>query len=144
MTDARKLRFETRLIHAGERRPRFAGAAVMPIFQSTVFEQPEDATYDGIVYPRLSTLPNHVALVDNTFATAVNFRPLDIGYDVGVHSATKYLNGHSDQAAGVVLGSRAFVDRAKHLLNHLGGALDPHGCFLLDRGTKTLALRVRH
>ena len=84
-----------------------------------------------------------VAVIDNTFATPVNFRPLEIGFDIVVHSATKYLNGHSDIVAGVVLGARDKVDRIRHKLNHLGGALDPHACFLLERGLKTLALRVQ-
>ncbi|MEM6990331.1 MAG: aminotransferase class I/II-fold pyridoxal phosphate-dependent enzyme [Myxococcota bacterium] len=84
-----------------------------------------------------------VSVIDNTFATPVLFRPLDHGFDVVVHSATKYLNGHSDIAAGAVVGRREPVDRIRHLLNHLGGTLDPHACFLLDRGLKTLAVRVR-
>jgi cystathionine beta-lyase/cystathionine gamma-synthase len=84
-----------------------------------------------------------VSIIDNTFATPVNFRPPERGFDLSVHSATKYLNGHNDQVAGAILGSRARVERIRHLLAHLGGTLDPHGCFLLDRGLKTLALRVR-
>lgn len=84
-----------------------------------------------------------ISIIDNTFATPVNFRPLEQGYDIAVHSATKYLNGHSDLIAGAVVGSREWVTRIKHRLDHLGGSLDPHACFLLDRGIKTLALRVR-
>jgi cystathionine beta-lyase/cystathionine gamma-synthase len=84
-----------------------------------------------------------VSMVDATFATPVNFRPLSIGYDLVLHSATKYLNGHSDQAAGVAVGSADRIEAIKHRLDHLGACLDPHGCFLLTRGLKTLALRVR-
>ncbi len=84
-----------------------------------------------------------ISLIDNTFATPVNFRPLEHGYDLCLHSATKYLNGHSDIVAGVVVGSQEWVDRILHRLNHLGGTLDPHACFLLQRGLKTLSLRVR-
>jgi cystathionine beta-lyase/cystathionine gamma-synthase len=248
---------ETRLIHAGARRPRIGGAAVTPIFQSSVFEQPQGLGYDEMLYPRLSTLANHtvlaarlasleegeaalvaasgmaaitaallsalaegghllvqdqlyggthsfvtedlprlgvsydfidaqdppswraklrpnsraiyveamtnplvqiadhaavaafarehglLSLIDNTFATPVNFRPLEHGFDVVLHSATKYLNGHSDLAAGAIVASRERVRTVHHLLNHLGGSLDPHACFLLERGLKTLALRVR-
>jgi len=83
-----------------------------------------------------------LSVIDNTFATPINFRPLEIGFDLVVHSATKYLNGHSDIVAGVVAGSSARVDAVRHVLNHLGGSLDPHACFLLERGLKTLALRV--
>lgn len=82
-------------------------------------------------------------VIDNTFATPVNFRPLEVGIDVVVHSATKYLNGHSDIGAGAIVSSEELVARASSALAHLGGALDPHAAFLLDRGIKTLALRVR-
>jgi cystathionine beta-lyase/cystathionine gamma-synthase len=73
----------------------------------------------------------------------VNFRPLSIGFDISFHSATKYLNGHSDLVAGCVLSSRERVERVRKTLNLLGGSLDPHAGFLLARGSKTLALRVR-
>ena len=82
-------------------------------------------------------------VIDNTFASPVNFRPLSIGFDISFHSATKYLNGHSDLVAGCVLGSRERVERVRRTLNLLGGSLDPHAGFLLARGTKTLALRVK-
>ena len=85
-----------------------------------------------------------VSLIDNTFATPVNFRPLEHGFDLSLHSCTKYMNGHSDIVAGAVIGSRALVERIKHKLDHLGGSLDPHAAFLLHRGMKTLAVRVRH
>jgi cystathionine beta-lyase/cystathionine gamma-synthase len=85
-----------------------------------------------------------VSLIDNTFATPVNYRPLERGFDLVLHSCTKYMNGHSDIVAGAVMGSQAWIDRITHRLNHLGGSLDPHACFLLDRGLKTLVLRVRH
>lgn len=83
-----------------------------------------------------------VSLVDNTFATPVNYRPVEHGFDLSLHSATKYLNGHSDLVAGAVAGSRALVARVEKKLSRLGGALDPHACVLLHRGLKTLALRV--
>jgi cystathionine beta-lyase/cystathionine gamma-synthase len=85
-----------------------------------------------------------ISIIDNTFATPVNYRPLDHGFDLVLHSCTKYLNGHSDIVAGAVVGSHSWIDRVTHRLNHLGGSLDPHACFLLDRGLKTLVLRVRH
>lgn len=77
-------------------------------------------------------------------ATPINFRPAEHGFDLIVHSATKYLNGHNDIVAGVVAGRAALVGAVKHKLDHLGGALDPHTCYLLHRGMKTLALRIRH
>jgi cystathionine beta-lyase/cystathionine gamma-synthase len=86
---------------------------------------------------------NLVSIVDNTFASPINFRPPELGYDLSLHSCTKYLNGHSDIVAGAVIGRSRLVDQVKRRLDHLGGSLDPHACFLLHRGIKTLALRVR-
>src|SRR5579864_1018477 len=84
-----------------------------------------------------------LSVIDNTFATPVNFRPLAAGFDLCFHSATKYLGGHSDLAAGCVMGSADLIDPVRRALNHYGGSLDPHVGFLLARGIKTLALRVR-
>ena len=72
----------------------------------------------------------------------MNFRPLELGFDLVLHSATKYLNGHSDLVAGAVIGSAKLVEQVRHKLIHLGGSADPHACFLLQRGVKTLTLRV--
>jgi len=85
-----------------------------------------------------------VSVIDSTFASPINFNPIDLGFDLVVHSATKYLNGHSDIVAGAVAGSREHIAQITHKLNHLGGTLDPHAASLLYRGLKTLALRVRH
>ena len=82
-------------------------------------------------------------VIDNTFATPVNFKPLEIGFDVCFHSATKYLNGHSDLAAGCVLGNAEVVAAVRKTLDQLGSCLDPHAGFLLARGLKTLSLRVK-
>jgi len=82
-------------------------------------------------------------VIDNTFASPVNFRPLAAGFDLVFHSATKYLGGHSDLVAGTVMGSAELIGRVRRTLNHFGGSLDPHTGFLLARGIKTLALRVR-
>src|SRR2546425_8682047 len=251
-------RIETQLIHAGEPRPRIAGAVEMPIFQSAMFEYAGETSYHDLKYIRLNNTPNHIALhaklavlegaeaalvtasgmaaisttlltflsagdhllaqnclyggthelltndftrlglavdfvdgdaphswlaalrpstrgiyveamtnpllevadlaavaafarehglisiIDNTFATPVNFRPLATGFDLAIHSATKYLNGHADIVGGVVAGRAPQIERITHRLNHLGGSMDPHAVFLLNRGLKTLALRVRH
>ncbi|HTQ03127.1 MAG TPA: aminotransferase class I/II-fold pyridoxal phosphate-dependent enzyme [Polyangiaceae bacterium] len=80
--------------------------------------------------------------IDSTLATPVNFRPAERGFDLVLHSATKYLNGHTDVVAGAVAGSAAGVANVKKKLDHFGGSLDPHACFLLARGLKTLELRV--
>jgi len=84
-------------------------------------------------------------IVDNTFATPVNQRPLEFGVDCVVHSATKYLGGHSDLTAGCIVSSREFVDRAWHLSILSGSILSPFDGWLLLRGLRTLGLRVeRH
>ncbi len=247
----------TRLIHAGEPRPRVDGAVVMPIFQTAMYAYAGGASYDEIRYIRLNNTPNHAALgaklaaiggaeaglvtasgmaaisaallsqlqagdhllafsclyggtytfmtrdltrfgcevsfvdprrpetweaalrpstrlfyaetisnpllevgeleavvglcrahglvsmIDNTFATPVWCRPAELGYDLVLHSGTKYLAGHSDLVCGAAVGRAALIDAVRHQLNHLGGSLDPHACFLLHRGLKTLELRVR-
>ncbi len=249
-------RLETRLIHAGEPRPRVLGAGVVPIYRSTIWENRPDEGYHEIRYPRLSNLPGHDALhaklaaleggeaalvtasgmaaistslltllsagdhllaqscvyggthgfmtedlprlgiphdfvdgndpgswkaalrpetrlfyveaianplldvtdleavvafskehglltfIDATFASPLNFRPLECGFDLVLHSCTKYLNGHSDLAAGAVIGGAEHVQRIHERLNHFGGSLDPQAVYLLHRGIKTLALRV--
>ncbi|MFB6099570.1 MAG: PLP-dependent aspartate aminotransferase family protein, partial [Salinibacter sp.] len=84
-----------------------------------------------------------VAVIDNTFASPVNVRPAELGFDVVLHSATKYLGGHSDLAAGVVAGPNELLDDVRHTITLLGGMLDPHACFLLHRSLKTLGVRVR-
>jgi cystathionine beta-lyase/cystathionine gamma-synthase len=257
MTSTPFRRLETKLVHAGEPRPRIERAVAMPIFQSATFESSDDKSYHDIRYARLNNTPNHtvlhrklaalenaeaalvtssgmaaitttllallrpgdhllaqsclyggthdfltrdflelgfecdfidptrperwreklrpstravyveaitnplmevidleavvafarehglLSLIDNTFASPVNFRPAEWGFDVSLHSATKYLNGHSDLIAGAVIGRAPLVEKVTHKLNHLGGSLDPHAAFLLHRGLKTLALRVR-
>jgi cystathionine beta-lyase/cystathionine gamma-synthase len=85
-----------------------------------------------------------LSLIDNTFASPVNFRPPEWGFDLSLHSCTKYLNGHSDIVAGAVIGRADLIETITHKLNHLGGSLDPHACFLLHRGLKTLAVRMRY
>jgi len=249
---------ETKLIHAGEPKPRILGAVSIPIFQSAMYEYAQEKSYHEIKYIRLNNTPNHralheklaalenaeaalvtssgmaaittalltvlsagdhlliqeclyggthdfvtkylktfgiafdfidvenpeswmkslrsetkaiyvetisnplmevpdleaviafarahslVSMIDNTFATPINFRPPEWGFDLSLHSCTKYLNGHSDIVGGAVIGRVDLVEKILHKLDHLGGALDPHACFLLHRGMKTLALRVRY
>ncbi|NNE08409.1 MAG: PLP-dependent transferase [Gemmatimonadetes bacterium] len=83
-----------------------------------------------------------VSIIDNTFASPVNFRPIPFGFDISMHSCTKYLNGHSDLVAGALIGSKEKIASMRKTLVHLGGSIDPHTCYLLQRGMKTLALRV--
>jgi cystathionine beta-lyase/cystathionine gamma-synthase len=258
MSESSTYRLATRLVHAGEIRPRVLGAVSMPVFQSANFVE-EDATggdYHSTHYMRLSNLPNQevlhrklaalegaeaalvtasgmaaistalltvlkagdhvlfqdclyggthnfitedlpqygiafdflegdapdlwarrlhprtraiyvetmtnpmlhvtnlqavvefarahglVSMIDNTTASPLYFRPAEWGFDLSLHSCTKYLNGHSDLVGGAVLGSADLVVRIHHKLNHLGGSLDAHACSLLHRGMKTLSVRL--
>jgi len=84
-----------------------------------------------------------ISIIDNTFASPVNFRPPELGFDLSLHSCTKYMNGHDDIVAGAVIGSSRLIEDITKKLGHLGGSLDPHAAFLLHRGIKTLAVRVR-
>ena len=86
---------------------------------------------------------NLIAIIDNTFATPISQQPLSLGFDIVVHSATKGLAGHSDVIAGAAAGSRRWMDRIRHMIIDLGGSADPEAAFLLARGIKTLALRVK-
>ncbi len=83
-----------------------------------------------------------ISIVDNTFASPINQQPLALGVDLVMHSATKYLNGHSDVTAGALAGSRALIDRLHPARKLLGGVLEPASAYALARGMKTLDVRV--
>lgn len=82
-------------------------------------------------------------VIDSTFASPVNFRPLEHGADVVIHSATKYLNGHHDILSGVVVGTAPYIEEVRQKMMLWGQAPDPFACWLLERGLKTLDVRVR-
>ena len=83
-----------------------------------------------------------ISMIDNTFASPVLFSPAELGFDLSLHSCTKYINGHSDIVAGVVIGGENLVKKVTSRMNHLGGSLNPGACFLLHRAVKTLELRM--
>src|SRR5688572_30448385 len=85
---------------------------------------------------------NVLTAIDNTFASPINQQPLALGVDLVMHSATKYLNGHTDVTAGVLMGSAALIDRIEKARRRIGGILDPQPAYALGRGLKTLAVRV--
>jgi cystathionine beta-lyase/cystathionine gamma-synthase len=82
-------------------------------------------------------------VVDSTMASPINFRPIEHGVDVVIHSATKYLNGHHDILAGVVCGNEPLIDEVRRKMVVWGQAPDPFACWLLERGLKTLDVRVK-
>jgi cystathionine beta-lyase/cystathionine gamma-synthase len=120
-----KLKPETKLI--------YVESITNPLMQVADLEQ-------VVEFARKHTL---LTIIDNTFPSPFNFRPMEWGFDISVHSCTKYLNGHSDIVAGAVIGSKEHIRRVTNKLNHFGGSLDPHAVFLLHRGIKTLAVRMR-
>src|SRR5690606_1841910 len=81
--------------------------------------------------------------VDNTFLTPIHCQPIRYGADIVIHSCSKYLNGHSDIIAGVVSSSRKYVDRIWAQMLRTGSSLDPHACYMLERGLKTLEIRMQ-
>jgi len=83
-----------------------------------------------------------VSIVDNTFASPLLQKPIPLGFDMTVHSATKYLGGHSDLIGGAVAGAREWIARVRENIIYLGGCMDPEGAYLLIRGMKTLSVRV--
>lgn len=83
-----------------------------------------------------------VSIIDNTFASPLNQTPLDLGIDISLHSATKYLGGHSDLCAGVVTGSSDHIERILHKGRNFGGSLSDFMCFMLERSIKTLGVRI--
>ncbi len=122
-------------------------AALRPDTRLIVSESPTNPYLRVVDLPRLAEIARRhgvKTLIDATFATPFNQRPLDFGVDLVLHSATKYLGGHNDVLAGVVCGSAGLIDSLRQALGVLGGVLDPHSAGLLIRGLKTLALRVAH
>ena len=121
-------------------------AAIEPETQLLLFELVSNPLLKVVDLDGLVAIARRHGLrlvVDATFATPLGCRPLAFGADVVVHSASKYLGGHSDLIAGAACGSRKLVDRIWARLLNFGGSLDPHACFLLERGLKTLHLRMR-
>jgi cystathionine beta-lyase/cystathionine gamma-synthase len=126
-------------------RPGSWEEAVRPNTRALFLEVPTNPTM-RVFDPRpLAGLAREVGarvVVDSTFASPVNLRPAAHGADVVIHSATKYLGGHSDLIAGVVAGPSAVIDEVTRLLKLYGPALDPHVAWLLERGIRTLHVRV--
>lgn len=110
-------------------------------------ESPTNPYLNIIDLERMLKIRKHyrgLMIIDSTFATPYNQRPLEWGMDLVIHSATKYLAGHNDILAGAVLGRRELIDRIKDYQHSTGSVIDPHCCYLLLRGLKTAALRVAY
>ena len=108
-------------------------------------ESPTNPTIKVLDIARLSRAAKEfgaITVVDNTFATPINQNPLQLGADLVIHSATKYLGGHADALGGAVCGDQTLVDRIFHFREINGAAMDPAAAYLLLRGMKTLHLRI--
>ncbi len=121
-------------------------AAIRPHTRLIFTETPTNPYLRVVDLERLAEIARRHRIrtvVDSTFATPINLRPLDYGIDLVVHSATKYLCGHNDVMAGVVAGPADLIAGLREMQAMLGGILDPHAAYLVLRGLKTLALRVQ-
>jgi len=109
-------------------------------------ESPTNPTLKVVDIGRVARAANRagaILVTDNTFATPINQRPLELGSDVVVHSASKFLGGHADALGGVACGPKDVIQNAFHYREITGAALDPFAAYLLLRGMKTLQVRVQ-
>ena len=109
------------------------------------FESPINPTLrcvDIAVVARACRARGVTSVMDSTFASPINQRPLELGIDLVMHSATKYLNGHSDVTAGALVGSQELINRLQPARKLFGGVLEPASAYMLARGMKTIAVRV--
>ena len=123
-------------------------AAITPQTRFIVSESPTNPHLSVIDIERFADIGRRrgvLTLIDATLCTPYNLRPLEAGVDFVLHSATKYLGGHNDLLAGVVIGSQEKLQPVRNLRGIMGGVNSPHNAYLLERGLKTLALRMeRH
>ena len=99
--------------------------------------------FDLVKLKKIADKHNVLTLIDSTFSTPYNQRPIEFGIDLVLQSATKYLAGHNDILAGAVLGRKELVEKIRDLHKSMGGLIDPHCCYLLLRGLKTFPLRMQ-
>ncbi|MCI0396541.1 MAG: aminotransferase class I/II-fold pyridoxal phosphate-dependent enzyme [Chloroflexi bacterium] len=143
-TFLRRLGIETTQVPMGDYEA--LEAAIRPNTRLILSESPTNPYLRVVDLERLVAIGRHhrvKTLIDATFATPVNQRPLEFGVDLVIHSATKYLGGHNDIMAGAAVGEAGLIHALRQSQGVLGGVLDPHAAYLLERGLKTLALRVR-
>lgn len=137
---------ETSLVPIGQ--PEAFAAAIRPSTRLIFAETPTNPYLRILDTPRIVEMARQhgiLTMVDSTFGTPINLRPLEQGIDLVMHSASKYLGGHNDLLAGVVIGSREAMAKIQHARDVMGGMSNPHDAYLLLRGLKTIELRVhRH
>ncbi len=137
-------RFGIRCSFAATNAEAVANAA-LPETRLIVIESPTNPLLGIIDIRRVAAFARKAGIttvIDNTFASPINQRPIELGVDVVVHSGTKYLGGHSDLSCGVALSSGSVIGRIRAMARNLGGSMNAISCYLLERSLKTLALRV--
>jgi len=141
-------RFGISVTYVDPTTPRIWRKSIRKTTRAIFVETPVNPTIRVLDLAPIASLAKEFGLallVDSTFASPINFRPLEHGADLVITSATKYLNGHSDVIGGAVAGSRPVIEEVIRLMRSWGQALDPHAAWLIDRGLKTLAIRMaRH
>ena len=144
--DLARYGIKTSIIEA--RDPDAFESAIQPNTRVIYLESPGNPTLSLNNIEAITTIARDhrlVTIVDNTFATPYNQRPLELGADAVVHSATKFLGGHGDAIGGVIAGSADFIDHVKGPIRQFGGCLSPFNAWLIARGINTLPIRmVRH
>lgn len=145
-TTLKKFGVETSVVPMGDRAAM--EAAILPRKTRFIFTETPTNPYLRVAdlehLVGLGRRHRAMTLLDSTFATPVNLRPLEYGIDFVMHSATKYFGGHNDVLGGVIAGDAGRIKALKDARGMLGNVIDPHQAFLIERGLKTLALRVRH
>ncbi len=145
-TTLKKFGIETSIAPMGD--PDALEAAIIPKKTRFIFTETPTNPYLRVAdLAHLAALGKRyraMTLLDTTFATPVNLKPLEYGIDFVMHSATKYFGGHNDILAGVIAGAGPRIKALKDARGMFGNVIDPHQAFLIERGLKTLALRVRH
>jgi len=141
-------RYGIAVTQVDQKDPEAFARAVRPTTRVVYTESPTNPTLDLTDLRATADIAHAagaLAITDSTFASSYNQRPLDLGYDVVIHSATKYLNGHSDVTAGVILSSQERIDAMWDYLRQYGPVLHPFDAWLLQRGLRTYTLRMeRH
>jgi cystathionine gamma-synthase len=120
--------------------------AIRPNTNIIFTESPTNPYLRVLDLPAIVKVARHhkvLTMIDATLATPFNIRPLDLGIDIVIHSATKYLGGHNDLLAGVTLGRHKLLEPLNKLQRMIGATPGPFGCFLLERGLKTFGLRMK-
>ena len=139
-----KLGIETTFVDIGDYEQQ--AKAIRPATKLIYIESPTNPTGRIVDLKKVAALGKRtgiLTMVDSTFATPINQRPIEFGIDLVMHSGTKYFGGHADLLCGIIAGSRTQIDQIRATRTTLGGVMDPHAAWLLLRGIKTLAVRVQ-